>query len=334
MYKRIFYSIFFLGMFLIGSVRCTFAQKSDASSFTEFRETEHQILQINKIPLWPANMQPPIADSIKILISDSIVNLLKDALTQPASWQYPFDSLRLTTIAIATYPKSPVRVFSFNTILNTGQFIHHAIVQLKTKKGVQIWNLTDTSQSLPKNWQDEGLTENEWIGALYYQMFPFKFNKQDIFVLMGFDGHNKESNRSILETLYFEDGELKFGFPLFRESEEDPSPEPRSIWEYHKSAQMVLRYQTDGNVIVCDQFAPAYEQVRNDRRYYIPSGDYEGYFRSGKTWVKKPLTADMPFAPDMNIPDPNDRKNERPIGEKFPKNRPEKINPSDSSDSE
>src|SRR5574343_1179618 len=157
MYKRIFYSIFFLGMFLIGSVRCTFAQKSDASSFAEFRETEHQILQINKIPLWPATMQPPIKDSIKILISDSIVYLLKEALSQASSWQYPFDSLRLTTIAIATYPKSPVRVFSFNTILNTGQFIHHAIVQLKTKKGVQIWNLTDTNQTLPKNWQDECL---------------------------------------------------------------------------------------------------------------------------------------------------------------------------------
>ncbi len=334
MYLRFFPSFFFLGMLSIGSVQKSSAQKLDASSLNEFRNVEHQILQINKIPIWPASMQPPIADSVKIIISDSIVTLLKDALNQPNSWNYPFDSLRLTTIAIASNPKSPVRVFSFNTILNTGKFVHHCLVQKKTKSEVQVWYLSDTSQTLPKNWQDEGLTENEWIGALYYQMLPFKFNKQDVFILMGFDGHNKESNRSILETLYFEDGEIKFGFPLFRESEEDPSPEPRAIWEYHKSAQMILRYQIDGNVIVCDQFAPAYEQVRNDRRYYVPSGDYEGYFRSGKTWVKKPLTADMPFAPDMNIPDPTDVKNKKTVGEKFPKNKPEKLTPVSTDDSE
>ena len=331
MYLRTFLSIFFQGMLTIGSVRMSSAQKSDASFFNEFRETEHQILQINRIPIWPASMQPPIADSVKIRISDSIVGLLNEALNNPNSWQYPFDSLRLTTIAIASNPKASVRVFSFNTILNTGQFIHHCLIQRKLKKEVQVWSLKDTNQNPPKNWQEEGLTENEWIGALYYQMVPFKFNKQDVYILMGFDGHNKESNRSILETLYFEDGEIKFGFPLFRESEEDPSPEARAIWEYHKSAQMVLRYQLDGNVIVCDQFAPAYEQVRNDRRYYIPSGDYEGYFRSGKTWVKKPLTSDMPFAPELSIPDPTDKKKgDRAIGEKFPKESP--VNDSLSND--
>jgi hypothetical protein len=120
---------------------------------------------------------------------------------------------------------------------------------------------------------------------------------------MGFDGHNSNSNRSFLDVLYFEDGEPLFGFPLFRDNEEDPSSSNRVVFEYHKSAQMVLRYQPEEKIIVLDHLGPAYEKVRGNKAYYIPTGDYDGYPLTGKSLIKKSLTT-MAFAQDPKPLDP------------------------------
>jgi hypothetical protein len=134
-------------------------------------------------------------------------------------------------------------------------------------------------------------------------MQPYKFQGKTLYLLMGFDGHNASSNRSILDVLYFEDGEPLFGYPLFRDNEEDPSSSNRVVFEYHKSAQMVLRYQPEEKIIVLDHLGPAYDKVRGNKAYYIHTGDYEGYPLNGKSLIRKPLTT-MSFAQEPKPLDP------------------------------
>jgi len=259
------------------------------------KELEKRILEINQTPI----SQSP--DNEKIAAAEEMVELLMEGLTHKESFNYPFDSLKYSTVPIATYPKSPVRIFTFNAILENGKFQHYGVIQWKAKGGLKTFALIDTAEKLPQEPTAEAMPTSQWIGALYYQMIPFKRNKKDIFILCGFDGHNLNSNRSILETLYFEDGEPLFGTEMFRDGEEDPTPEPRVIFEYHKSAKMTLRYQEEVNYIVLDELAPAYEKVKGNPWYNIPTGDYFAYHPEKFSWVLKPVTDEMPFADPRKI---------------------------------
>ena len=318
---------FFIGF--IGLSQPILAQSTN-NEWIAPQDLEQSILKINSKPLAAKT------DKERIESAYAIQDALYEGLQNPASFNYPFDSLKYSTIAIASAKDAPLRIFTFNAILLNGKFIHLGVIQKKEKKKVKTLMMVDTLETVSKDVEDETLTLSQWVGALYYQMVPQKFKGKELFLLMGFDGHNNTSNRSILDVLYFEDGEALFGYPLFRESEEDPSPSNRVVFEYHKSAQMVLRYQPEEKVIVTDELAPAYEKVKGVRAYYIPTGDYLGYSFTGKTWVKKPL-GEMNFGQDPKkidkdkLPLPEDLQNsptktgdQEAKPEKSPETKPEK----------
>ncbi len=260
-------------------------------------DLEKKILQFNLKPLAAPS------DSERIKASYEIQDLLLEGLLNPASFNYPFDSLKFSTIPVAQHKDANVRIFSYNAILLNGKFMHFGVIQQRIKKQVRTFLLLDTSENLAKDCEDETYTINKWPGALYYQLQPYKFQGKVLYLLMGFDGHNASSNRSILDVLYFEDGEPLFGYPLFRDNAEDPSSSNRVVFEYHKSAQMVLRYQPEEKIIVLDHLGPAYDKVKGNKAYYIPTGDYEGYPLTGKSLIRKPLTT-MSFAQEPKPLDP------------------------------
>jgi hypothetical protein len=259
-------------------------------------ECEEIISQVNVIPL-----RPDTTDQAKIQTAQFIQETLLQTLKSPSSWNYAFDALKYSTIAIASHPKAPVRIFTFNVILNNGVFHQYGVIQYKKGKEMLLFPLLDTAQDLPARHQEPGLNIEEWIGCIYYQLQPFKFGKLQTYLLFGFDGHNQNSNRSVLDVLYFEDDQPYFGVELFRSSDEDPTPEPREIFEYHKSVKLTLRYQEEGKNIVMEDLVPSGPQFKGNPFYYIPSGDYKAYFQQGKTWVKKTLTDELPFAPNIPI---------------------------------
>lgn len=271
------------------------------------QEIEDEILSINQIPL-----RKDTTDEAKVKTAKYMQDLLLQVLEQPESWEYTFEALKYSTIAIADHPKANVRLFTFNVIFNDGRFSHYGVLQRKKRKRkMEVFPLWDSAQALPSNYLEAGLSNENWIGALYYQLIPFKHNRKQVYMIMGFDGHNVHSNRSILDALYFEDGEPLWGYELYRSSEEDPTPEAREIFEYHKSTQLLLRYQEEGKHIVVENLVPSQPKYKGNPYYYIPSGDYYAYFQEGKTWVKRLLTDDLPFAPKMKV-DVNEIKKDIP----------------------
>lgn len=286
-----FFSLCLIGLFF--SVNTCFAQEEIVSPQT----LEKNILKINLKPLSAST------DAERIKASLDIQDQLLEGLLNPISFNYPFDSLKYSTIAIASQKDADCRIFTYNAILLNGKFMHFGVIQRKIKKQIRTFLLIDTLETIAKDAEDETYTLAKWPGALYYQMQPYKFEGKNLILLFGFDGHNSQSNRSFLDVLYFEDGEPLFGYPLFRDGAEDPSASNRLVFEYHKSAQMVLRYQPEDKVIVLDHLGPAYEKVRGNKAYYIPTGDYDGYPLNGKTLVKKIMTS-MNFGQDPKPLDP------------------------------
>ncbi len=247
-------------------------------------DIESQLIQVS--PLIIAGE----SDSAKFEAAEWVFAKLQEELIKPGSFSHAFDLLRHTTVAIASHPNSNVRIFSFNVIQKSGVFVHYGIIQRKGKRENKIWALKDTTSALPKNFQEQTIENPQWVGALYYQLIPISKPYKDHYIVIGFDGNNKNSNRSYLDVLWFEEEEPRWGKPLFRESIEDPSPENRWIWEYHKSVKMLLRFEPEKNMIVMDEFGPSYPQAKGNFFLYIPTGDYSAFIpNKAGYWVLKPI---------------------------------------------
>ena len=166
------------------------------------------------------------SDSAKFAAADALMQQLQEVLSNPASFDYEFANLRMSTVAIASHPKADVKLFTFNIILKNGVFHQYGRLQRKTKKGIALYPLHDTAQNLPKDVKETTLENNQWIGGLYYQLFPHKVKGKTYYIVMVFDGHNVNSNRSIIDVLSFEHDEESaepnamkpvWGAPLFRD---------------------------------------------------------------------------------------------------------------------
>lgn len=216
-------------------------------------------------------------DSAKLSSAEILQEKLLEVLANPASFDYEFANLRMTTVAIASHPKANVRLFTFNIILKNGVFQQYGVIQRKTKAGISLFTLHDTAQNLPKDYLETTVEHPEWIGGLYYQLIPHKIKRKQYYVVMAFDGHNLNSNRSIIDVLSFENEIPVWGAPIFRDGIEDPSEEMRVVFEYHKSSRILMRYEEEQKTIVFDEVGPPFPAAKGNAYYYTPTGDYSGY---------------------------------------------------------
>lgn len=65
-------------------------------------------------------------DSAKLASAENLQAKLLEVLGNPASFDYEFANLRMTTVAIAFHPKANVRLFTFNIILKMACLISTA----------------------------------------------------------------------------------------------------------------------------------------------------------------------------------------------------------------
>jgi hypothetical protein len=260
------------------------------------QQTQSRIMALEGSWLWADT------DSARLASAQKAQDLLLLGLDDKSSWDFEFDSLRSSTIAIASHSKAPFRVFTWNAVLQDKRFVHFGVLQYKKGSEMRNFPLFDSAQSLPEDWDDRELSPAEWIGALYYQVVPL--SKTDWMVL-GFDGHNINSNRSIVDVIHVETNEtgseLSFGQPLFRESLEDPSRATRMVFEYHKSARMLLRFEESEQWLVVDNLGSPIEGGNSNPYLQFPTGDYSAYKEyKGGSWVRFDLET-LRFVKDKEV---------------------------------
>lgn len=211
-------------------------------------------------------------------------------LQKPESFDYAWDSLRNRTVSIITSTDGKVRLYTWNLVLTNGDFKNFGYLQVKKKKKVELYPLLDTLKKFNKDLLDAELESAEWMGALYYGIREFKQRGKKMYLLFGFDGSTINSNKAMLDVLWFSKEGPMFGAPAFRQSDADPSAECRVVYEFHNDVRMLLRYEDFKKVIVADKLTPAFQEAAGNYYYYIPSGDYDVYALSKKgTWVRSEM---------------------------------------------
>lgn len=148
---------------------------------------------------------------------------------------------------------------------------------------------------------------SEWPGALYYEVIPFENARhgRTEYILLGWDGTDKMSNKKVIEVLSFgRHDEVRFGSPVFTG---DGKTKTRVLFEFTAKATMSLKYQEDKDRIVFDHLSPKQSNLEGMYEYYGPDLSFDAYHHEDGAWhFERDVEAKMEDMKQRNWNDPNE----------------------------
>ena len=211
-------------------------------------------------------------DEEKNEANDKFKLFLEKALNSSESFTYPFDSLK--SIAKLTSPDKQIRIYNWVIPYVDGSFAYCGYIQKKVgRKKFIIYPLIDKSEENSRGIDMKVLSNYQWYGSLYYKIIQPKKRINKTYVLLGWDGNDRTSNKKLIDVFYFDEKkEPKFGLPVFKL---DKKAVNRIIFEYNEGASMSLRYEEDKNTIIYDHLEPSHPQLVGQYQFYGPDFSYD-----------------------------------------------------------
>lgn len=209
-----------------------------------------------------------------------------DLLNDPATFNYPFDSL--PTISKITSPDKKVRIYTWIfPSRESGTFKYFGIIQRinPVTKSFKVIGLIDFNPDTSLVSVSE-LKTDTWYGAAYYELIEKKVNKKTSYYLLGWKGNDRFSTKKVIDVLFFDTWDnVTFGAPVF--IDEKKKKKHRIIFEYNAQAVMMLNYDKKKKMIVFDHLSPSSSSMKGQYRHYGPDFTYDGLqFKKG-TWYYK-----------------------------------------------
>jgi len=212
----------------------------------------------------------------------TFIKTLVSALKLPNSFAFPFDSV--VSISIMRSPDNQFRIFTWHLRTDDGHYRYYGAIQKNDPKKLSLYPLFDNSAFI-QNPQDTALNNDSWYGAHYYTIIVPKrwFSKNKKYVLLGWKGHNQNSQQKVIDVLSFsKDGRPIFGADIIKLKDKT---QHRMVFEYTSQAVMMLRYLNDKKWIVYDHLAAPNARSEGNFEVYGPDLSYDGLkYRRGK-WI-------------------------------------------------
>lgn len=219
-------------------------------------------------------------DSIKYLYTDSLRAQIKIFLDQENSFNSPLNKVPYLGDIYA--PDGAFRMVTWNLSLKDGTYDYFCFLQMKPDQDkYSDWHeFVDHHKEITRA-ESRKLSVQNWYGALYYSIVPFKLEKQTMYVLLGWEGNNKFSNKKIIESMYFnQKGDPVFGKSVFQSSRLNKR---RVVFEYSKEAYFMLRYNEKLKQIIFNELEPSKPELEGLYSFYQPTMTYNAYqFKKGE----------------------------------------------------
>ncbi|MEO7530894.1 MAG: hypothetical protein ABIS69_05765 [Sediminibacterium sp.] len=255
-------------------------------------------------------------------IADSIfTKALVQALKLPNSFSYPFDSLKAISHLYA--PDSSFRIFTWQVMKDFTYYRQKGAIQFHTKDGsLKLIPLYDASP-FTDHPVDSVRTNQQWIGAVYYNIVQKTFNNKNYYTLIGYDENDARSTKKWIEVLTFDDnsrpvfGGRYFNYP--NEEGKPPQPAYRFYMEFKKDANAKLNYDAELDMIT---FAKLTSEIGEPTSHhtYIPTGSFEGFKWANGKWVFVPVVKEVDPRSNINPTQPGaERRGDKPLPLPLPK---------------
>ncbi|MGQ1909204.1 hypothetical protein ACT3CE_05400 [Marinifilum sp. RC60d5] len=217
------------------------------------------------------------SDSLKLEICKSLEDSFFDVLSHEESFLYPFS--KLDKMGKLTSPDNLFRIYNWNCVLSDGTYRYFGLIQIADKSNCKLIKLSDNRANAN---MFTSYKANNWPGALYYKIIPFKSEKVNSYLLLAWDGNTISSNKKLIEVLSInKNGEVQFGKPVILWRGKLLN---RVVFEYAKQAQMTIQYQKKKKRLVFDHLAPSLPNYKNQFEYYGPDFSYDALILKKGIW--------------------------------------------------
>jgi hypothetical protein len=217
-------------------------------------------------------------DAERIRLNDSVKLLIDSYVASDSVFSHNFTNLRY--LGQITSPDNRLKIINWNLILRSGsnKYFLYLISKGEKGKGNRIYELTGEHQDKPVR-TDVRYTSENWYGALYYAIQPFRKDKQIYYLLLGIDVGNSQVSRKIIEVLSFTDGgDIVFGLECFKKENEIRS---REVLEYFSEGVMTLRIHSK-KMVVFDHLVKFQDTQKNSADSYGAEYTFDSYiYRKG-----------------------------------------------------
>lgn len=238
-----------------------------------------------------------LADERLVACHDMIPMLVK-ALKVPNSFQYRFP--RLETVSIQYPADSTFRIFTWQLKIDEADYRYYGAIQWNQSQ-LKLAPLVDRSMSLDNIYYTSH-TNDQWYGALYYNIKSFKMSTgETAYLLFGYDAYDVNDHRKIIDVLKInKDGKPVFGAPIFKIDKS--TLKYRVTYEYSSDASIRVNYDDTEQMIVCDHLQQINGIQPGQGKTWVPDGSYEGWKLEKGVWKYV-----------SNVFDSGDGKNQRAL---------------------
>jgi hypothetical protein len=199
-------------------------------------------------------------------------------------------------VSIVYAPDKAFRIITWNLVTKDERFHYYGVIQLNPEELKKIKDTTNLRPFYPLIDRSDKIRApldtvvgNEfWYGATYYKIILTTDKKKKYYTLLGWNGHNRMSNKKIVDVLTFEQNKPVFGAPVFDIKRNRIFK--RLVFEFNNTATLLLRYEDKKKMLVYENVSPPRLQDYGHPETYLPDGSYDVlFFKNGK-WEKQPGT--------------------------------------------
>lgn len=201
------------------------------------------------------------------------------------SWMIPLGDQQLDMIGVDSTDRNRLDGVPDNRILENTTYKYFGAIQMNSDS-LKLIPLFDKSEEINQP-EDQVLSNENWYGCVYYKIVEKELQGEKHYALLGWDGNNGNSNRKIMEILYFDANKKPvFGAPIIEVVRDDMPPvlKHRMFLQYKETVGVTLNYYTQQDQIVFDFLAPEDEKAKGNYEFYVPDGTYQALQFKGGLW--------------------------------------------------
>lgn len=225
-------------------------------------------------------------DNEKQRINDSIRIFVKGYASSDSVLRHNFKNLRYLGQILS--PDSKLKILTWNLILNNGENLFFSYIIRKMKDTNKVYEITAKYSGDTINTENIYTPEN-WYGALYYAVQPFRRGKETYYLVLGLNYGNTLITRKIIDVLYFRGDELLLGESCFRR---DDRFKFREVLEYSADGLVSLRINSSKMVVFdsLENYSQGHETYGSEN--YGAGSVIDAYLYKKGSWI---------YTPDVNI---------------------------------
>jgi hypothetical protein len=247
-----------------------FSQKNDA----QLREKE------NELSLILNELRSTKGDEEINKLNEKFKKEFGKALNVEGAFDFPFTALK--SIGKIHSQDNLVRVITWNIQYEDLSHNYFSFIMKKDERRDRVYITELQRQRQPFMMiKDETVTDENWYGALYYEIIDVERRNRMYYTLLGYDANNQVSSIKLIDVLYFTGSKPNFGYPFFNTKE---GRERRVIFEHANKTTMSLKYDSQRDKIIFDHLTPESPGLKEFRSHYVPDMSYDALNWDGKQW--------------------------------------------------